>query len=98
MRKKLNKHNLLSDLSKISEGSDSQASTITSNQQSDQEITESLKSSRINIDPLDLRYCLVFENSNFLNPTVKYYFQSCMIILPLKRIIRINVLYSRLVH
>ena len=56
MRKKLNRHNLLSDLSKISEGSDSQASTIISTQHSDQEMTETLKSSRINMDPLDLRW------------------------------------------
>ncbi|KAI6655625.1 Kinesin-like protein KIF20A [Oopsacas minuta] len=53
LSRKLTRHNLISDLSKLSDGTDSQTSTIFSTHPSDQEMGESLKSSRINPDPLD---------------------------------------------
>ena len=50
MSRKLNKHYLISDMSKLSDESESQASTTVSTNQCEQE-----KSSRINPDPFDCR-------------------------------------------
>ena len=59
MRKKMQKTSLMCDYSKLSEGSESQMSTLLSTQSSEQEVGGNLKDSRINLDPHDCRLVMV---------------------------------------